>query len=132
MSDELLMPFQLTPSGGVAVTTVPSQQVQQHLQALASTSPGERVMQPSYGVPLSGLVFGLDTSQTSAVVTNELSAAIAKWEPSVNIRDVRTLISDTSQGLLSINVDYSPGAPGVSSAPSTIQTATILVGGTVA
>jgi uncharacterized protein len=129
MSTELSQPFQLTPSGGVAVTTIPSVQVQQHLQSLVSTNPGERVMQPKYGVPLANFLFGLDTSQTAAAVSNDVSAAVAKWEPNVNIQDVRTMVSDTSEGLVSINVDYSPGAVAPSS--SVISTASILVGGTV-
>lgn len=129
MSIELLTPFQLTSSGGVAVTTVPDQQVQQHLQALVSTNPGERVMQPRYGVPLADYLFGLDTDQTAAAVSNDISAAVVKWEPSVNIQHVRTLISDTSQGLLSIDVDYSPGS--VAPSPSVVSTCTILVGGSV-
>lgn len=115
----------------MAVTTVPSQQVQQHLQCLVSTNPGQRVMQPSYGIPLANYVFGLDNNQMAAAVSNDISAAVAKWEPNVNIRDVRTLIDDTSLGLLSINVDYSPGALTVTGSSNAVQTATILVGGDV-
>ena len=129
MSTELLQPFQLTPSGGVATTTIPSVQVQQHLQVLVSTNPGERVMQPTYGIPLARYLFGLDTDQTAAAVANDVSAAVGKWEPNINVRDVRTTLSDTSQGLVAINVDYSPGA--ISPGPSAVQTASILVGGTV-
>lgn len=126
----MLQPFQLTPSGGVAATTIPSVQVQQHLQTLVSTSPGERVMQPTYGIPLARYLFGLDTDQTAAAVSNDVSAAVAKWEPNVNVRDVYTMVSDTSEGLISLNVDYSPGA--VATGASTIvQTCTVLVGGTV-
>lgn len=131
MSQEIAQPFQLTPSGGVAVTTVPSQQVQQHLQSLVSTNPGERVMQPTYGVALANYVFSMDTGATAVMVSNDVSAAVAKWEPAVNIQDVRTLISDTSLGLLSIDVDYSPGSPSVSASPSVVQTAVLLVGGDV-
>lgn len=129
MSVELAIPFGLDPSGGVAVTTVPAQQVQQHLKALVSTNPGERVMQPTYGVPLANYVFGLDTDQTAAAVSNDVSAAVAKWEPNVNIQHVRTLVSDTSQGLVSLDVDYAPGP--VAPSPSAVSTATVLPGGDV-
>lgn len=129
MSVEILQPFQLTPSGGVAVTTNPTTQVQQHLQVLVSTSPGERAMQPTYGIPLSNYVFGLDTNQTATAVSNDIATAVARWEPNVNVQDVRTLVSDTSLGILSIDVDYSPGS--VAPSPSAVQTATVLVGGTI-
>ena len=88
MSVELQIPFGLTPSGGVAVITNPSDQVQQHLQSLVSTNPGERVMQPKYGVPLASYLFGLDTDQTAAAVANDVSAAVTRWEPKVNVQDV--------------------------------------------
>lgn len=129
MSTEILAPFQLTPSGGVAATTVPSQQVQQHLQSLVSTSPGERIMRPTYGVPLAGYLFGLDRSQVAMMANNDVAQAISRWEPAVSIRDVRTGLSDDSLGRLSINVDYAPGPTPSATAPT--QTATVLVGGSV-
>ena len=130
MSTELLQPFQLTPSGGVAVTTVPTQQVQQHLQSLVSTSPGDRVMQPQYGVPLASYLFGLDRSQVSMLASKDVSTAVTKWEPMVNIRDVRTTLSNDDLGTIAINVEYSPGpSPSVSGAQ--VHTATVLVGGTI-
>lgn len=129
MSTEILQPFQLTPSGGVAVTTVPALQVQQHLQSLVSTSPGERVMQPAYGVPLASYLFGLDKSQVSMLVSKDVQTAVQRWEPTVSIRDIRTVLADDSLGSLKINVDYSPGPTPSAGAP--VQTATVLVGGSV-
>lgn len=129
MSTEILTPFQLTPSGGVAAASVPADQVQQHLQALVSTTPGERVMQPAYGVALANALFGLGTAQTAAIVSTDVQAAIAKWEPNVNIQDVRTSVGDTSLGIVAIDVDYSPGSGPPS--PNAVQTCTVLVGGSV-
>jgi uncharacterized protein len=130
VSTEILQPFQLAPSGGVAVTAVPSQQVQQHLQSLVSTNPGDRLMQPQYGVPLAGYLFGLDRSQVALLANTDISVAIGKWEPMVSIRDVRTTLSNDSLGMLAITVEYSPG-PAPSSSGAQVHTATILVGGDV-
>lgn len=129
MSIEMQAPFGLTPSGGVAVVTVPGTQVQQHLQSLVSTSPGERVMQPTYGIPLSSYVFGLTAEQVSGLVVSDVQRAVQQWEPSVNLQQVQLMPSDTSEGMVAVNVNYSPGAAVTSS--SVTSTATVLVGGSV-
>jgi len=126
---ELRSPFGLTPSGAVAVVTAPGDMVQQHLKALVSTSPGDRLMQPAYGVPLAGYVFGLSADEVGPLVASDVRRAIQQWEPAVNLQNVQTMIADTSEGLASVDVQYSPGAT-VTSA-STTSTASVLVGGSV-
>lgn len=129
MATELRAPFGLTPSGGIAAFSLPGDMVQAHLQALVSTNPGERVMQSRYGVPLSSYVFGLNAQETGALVTNDVGQAIARWEPSVNLQNVQLMTSDTSEGIVSVNVQYTPGAAVTGS--SVVSTATVLVGGSV-
>lgn len=126
---ELAAPFGLSPSGAIAVFTVPADQVQAHLTALVSTGPGERVMLPKYGVPLTSLVFGDTAGVVVQQVGQDVQAAIGVWEPSVNLIDVRLDVTDTPEGLAGVTVEYSPGQEVTSTA--TISTATVLVGGTV-
>lgn len=129
MATELQAPFGLTPSGGIAAFSVPGDMVQAHLQSLVSTNPGERAMQPTYGVPLAQYVFGISADTISPMVINQVTQAIQKWEPSVNLQGVQTEVADTSQGKIAVNVTYSPGVAATGSAQLT--TATVLVGGTV-
>lgn len=129
MATELAAPFGLTPSGGVAVFTVPGDQVQAHLTALVSIAPGDRVMLPEYGVPLTSLLFGDTAVDASQAAANDVRAAITRWEPQVNLMSVRTLLSDTPEGLTSIDVQYTPGTAVTST--SVVNTATVLIGGTV-
>lgn len=130
MATELATPFGLTPSGGIAGFSVPGDMVQAHLQALVSTNPGERVMNPAYGVPLSSYVFGLSADQVGQLVVADVSRAIMRWEPAVNLQNVETMVADTSEGLVSVNVQYSPGAAVTGS--TQVSTATVLVGGSIA
>ena len=129
MARELQAPFGLTPSGAIAVASLPGDQVQQHLKTLVSTAPGERVMRPTYGVPLAGDVFGLSAQEVGPLVASDVRQAIQQWEPNVNLQNVQILPSDTSEGLVAVDVQYSPGA--VASAASVTSTATVLVGGSV-
>lgn len=126
---ELAAPFGLTPSGAIGVLNAPADQVQAHLTALVSTAPGERVMLPTYGVPLASLLFGDTSAAVAMKVGNDVRTAITQWEPAVNLMDVHTDVSDTPEGMAAVSVDYSPGSSYTST--STVSTATVLVGGTV-
>jgi phage baseplate assembly protein W len=131
VSTEILMPFQLTASGGVAVTESPYTQAQQHVTALVSTNPGERVMLPGYGVALEALVFSPNDDVVAATIQSDVTQALAAWEPSITVNSVTPATStDPTTGVAMVNVDFtavaSPSQPGTQ-----LQTATILVGGTV-
>lgn len=131
MSTEILYPFQLTPSGTVAVTTSPQVQAQQHVTSLVSTTPGERVMLPGYGVSLAALVFTPDSTVVATTIQRDVTQALAQWEPSIVVNSVTpSSTGDPLQGVAMVNVDFQTGAmPGI--AGSGIQTAVIEVGGTV-
>lgn len=129
MSLELLAPFQLTSSGGVATTTNPAVQAEQHVTSLVSTSPGERVMLPGYGVPLSALVFGSNDPVIVSTIASDVTKALAQWEPSIVVNAVSPASGqDPTQGVAMVNVDFQvgaqPGSPGAG-----VQTVTLLVGG---
>lgn len=131
MSVEILMPFGLAPDGSIAVTYNPNIQAQQHLESLVGTSPGERLMLPTYGIPLKDAVFAPNEQSMVGVLTTQINNAVANWEPNiaVNAVNVSDAVGDGS-GQGTIDLDWSirsiqnPSSSGV-------LTATILVGGTV-
>jgi uncharacterized protein len=127
---EILYPFQLTQNGSVATTgDVPSLEAQQHVDAIVSTAPGERVMLPTYGVPLLANLFLNNPDAIAAGLANDVTKAMATFEPSINVISVTPTYADQSEGLAAVLVDYSVGAGQLSS--SSVNTATILVGGQV-
>lgn len=80
---QMAVPFSFGPFGGVATTTDSYQQALAHLLSIAMTSPSERVMRPTYGVGLRGMVFengNLLSFQTAAAA---LQAAFTTSESSV-------------------------------------------------
>jgi phage baseplate assembly protein W len=125
------MPFSLTPSGSVAVTTDPGVQARQHVTSLVSTQPGERVMNPAYGVSLAALVFAGNVPAVVATIQRDVTQALARWEPSIQVNSVTPVAgTDPTQGVAMVNVDFQAGAQ--AGAPGAgIQTATIEVGGRV-
>src|SRR5258708_30164605 len=88
MSTELLVPFALSVGGQLAITMDPTVQAQQHVNALISTTPGERVMKPTYGVDLTGHIFGPGYDLSAHVIT-EVQQAFALWEPKIQLLNIR-------------------------------------------
>lgn len=127
MSTELQVPFALTPSGGVAVITDPDTQAQQHVTALISTRPGERVVLAQYGVDLLGSVFSPDPQAVAESLSNQVTSAMATWEPTITVDSV-TPAENNDMSIAQVNVEYSVAG----SAPASgVNVATVLVGGSV-
>jgi phage baseplate assembly protein W len=127
----MVLPFQLAPDGGIAVTTDPNRQAAQHIEAILCTSPGERVMVPTYGVPVKGAVFMPDDQIATAQIAQQITSAMATYEPNITVEAVN--VSDTvgdPAGSGTIDLDWSIKNIQTGNA-SGVQTATILIGGRV-
>jgi len=127
---EILYPFQLAKDGSIAVTgDVPSLEAQQHVDALVSTSQGERVMLPTYGVDVAANLFSNSASAVSSGLTTDVQQAMAQWEPAIQVVEVTPQYSDLQEGIVNIQVDYTIGATQVDS--SSVNIASVMVGGQV-
>lgn len=126
MSVEIVIPFALDSNGAVLMTQDPDVQAAQHVKSLVVTEPGERVMQPDYGVPTREWVFAPGTPNPSTEIALRVTSQMAQWEPSINVLNV-TPIQDEELGRADIQVDYQRNpSPG-----SATYTATVEVGGNV-
>lgn len=131
MSSEIVIPFSLTPSGSVNITTDPAVQTEQHIKCLCATEPSERVMMPTYGVPLRNAVFAPDDSAIITSMQSFVDTAIRTFEPSVVLQSVTAIpIAGDPDGSMQVEVNWVSAVPTNPSAAA-VTTAVILVGGTV-
>lgn len=63
-------------------------QIKSDLLVLLLTTPGERVMLPEYGTNLDQFIFEPNDAQVIAAVREEVSRAIALWEPRIAVSDI--------------------------------------------
>ena len=124
MRNEIVVPFGLDTNGMILTTQDPAVQAMQHVHSLVATRPGERVMLPTYGVK--EYTFGPDPSVVSTQIQQEVTRQLATWEPSLQIDSIRSGSSD-SDGVAQIAVDFTTDP----TQTANIQTATVMVGGTV-
>jgi phage baseplate assembly protein W len=134
MSTEIQLPFQLGPNGVVSTVSDTPTVTDQHVQSLLSTIQGERVMLPTYGLNLAGLVFGNNDPVLTGVIQADVTDAFAQWEPAINLTSIsQSQATDAQFGIAAVNVEYelsSTNTVGSGSTPLT-QTATMTIGGTI-
>jgi phage baseplate assembly protein W len=133
MSLEIAQPFTLDNNGAVSSVSDPATQVNQHVNSLISTIEGERVMLPTYGLNLAGLVFNNDNAALLGTMQQDVTRQFAKWEPSIQVTSIKPSSStDMQQGIAAINVSYIQGSNQVgSSGKVQNKSVVITVGGTI-
>jgi phage baseplate assembly protein W len=95
MIPHFAIPFRVTASGSAAVVDQDSfEEIGQCVAVLMSTTAGERIELPDYGIP--NPVFQVE----SDVDTAELATAVQKWEPRATALVHSTVIDETLRHLL--------------------------------
>ena len=80
--------------------------IQQSLQILLSTRPGERIMQPTYGCNLEELLFEPLTTTLRTYMKQIIETAILYHEPRIKLNNVDLSESQELEGLVLIRIDY--------------------------
>ena len=94
-------------SGGADVEMVAGvDDVEQSLQILLATGPGQRVMQELFGCDLEGVLFDPLDQAFINTVTGLVSNSILDYEPRVDLNGLTVSESEDQDGLLLISIDY--------------------------
>lgn len=133
MPVEISIPFRIADDGGVAFEDNPDRQIAQHVRALVGTEPGERVMLPTYGVPLKEYLFSVDDEIAEQQIAHAVTDGLAQYEPGVIVRSVTPVPTVDGDGIAMVDVQFIRSeAPGTNaSLARSINTAEIRVGGEV-
>lgn len=128
MGTNFKVPFQLTQQGTIATTQDPNEIANDRVNSLIGTYPGERVMQPTYGVDIPSYLFTPDIITNTDLLSNDIAAAVATWEPTITIVDITPVTTQADVGISDVNVEFT-----LSNDPTVtpVQTATVLIGGSV-
>jgi uncharacterized protein len=82
------------------------EKVRQSIWLLLSTAPGERVMLPDYGCGIHDLVFEANSASLRGQIQAEVRAALTRWEPRIDVMDVRAENAPGMPTQLIIRIDY--------------------------
>jgi uncharacterized protein len=89
---------------GVAIS-YGEENIQQSIWIILATAPGERVMRPDFGCGIHRLVFEVNDAATRGQVRKEVSNALIRWEPRIDVLNVDTGVKQAGE-LLLITVSY--------------------------
>lgn len=78
--------------------------IRQSIWLILSTAKGERPMLPDFGCGIHDLVFAANTAGLRGLVTAEVRDAITRWEPRVDLLDVRVETPDDSRNRIVISI----------------------------
>jgi len=110
MSPEILgrglhSPIEINHRGGLAVAKY-EDKVHQSITTILSTAKGERVMRPEFGCDIHSYVFATLDTTTLTLVKSAVRGALVRWEPRIDVNDVRVTIDAVHQSRLLIAVEY--------------------------
>jgi hypothetical protein len=73
---------------------------------ILSTAPGERLMRPMFGCAIWNLLFEPINANTLGLMAEAVREAVGRWEPRVELEDVRVLPDHRAEGKVLIELDY--------------------------
>jgi uncharacterized protein len=101
----LAFPLQVDRRGGIALARDETD-IEQAIELILATAPGERPMRPEFGCGVHDFVF--DTIDAGTVGKMELAIreALDRWEPRVIVETVEFDLSGVGEGRLMIDIGY--------------------------
>lgn len=100
-------PVGVDATGGIALSAM-HPEIEEAIEIIIGTSPGERVMRPTFGCRIHELVFAPNDPSTYGLARRYILEALGMWEPRIDVTDVQISPSATERdmGLLLITVNY--------------------------
>jgi hypothetical protein len=79
--------------------------VREAIWIILGTAKGERAMRPDFGCGIYDLVFEINSASTAGQVAQAVRAALLRFEPRVDVRDIQVQPQNGGEVLL-ISIDY--------------------------
>lgn len=107
------LPLEIDFTDGYALNKNYRSMIIQNLKMVLLTIPGERVMDPDFGVGLKAYLFEPQVTQTHANLNANIRRQVAKYLPFVKISDIKFETSEDSElippNYLSVILSFSVG-----------------------
>ena len=120
------LPLRISPSNGFENNQTILQVVQQNLKMLLLTSPGERVMDPNFGVGMRRFLFEQFTDETRISIENDIVDTFRLFLPFVEIKDLVIEMEETDsigKNKLTISVLFN-----IVRDPNTLESVSVTIG----
>jgi phage baseplate assembly protein W len=101
----LAFPLQVDRRGGIALARDETD-IEQAIELILATAPGERPMRPEFGCGVHDFVFDSIDAGTVGKMELAIRDALDRWEPRVIVETVEFDLSGVGEGRLMIDIGY--------------------------
>jgi phage baseplate assembly protein W len=101
----LAFPISVDHRGAIALASG-HEDIDQTIHLILSTAPGERPMRPEFGCEIHDYIFDTLDANTVAKMEEAVRAALARWEPRIEVQQVEFDLSEVDEGRLAFTVRY--------------------------
>ena len=101
----LAFPLQVDRRGGIALARDETD-VEQAIELILATAPGERPMRPEFGCGVHDFVFDTIDASTVGKMEQAIRDALDRWEPRVIVQTVEFDLDYVGEGRLVIDIGY--------------------------
>jgi phage baseplate assembly protein W len=101
------LPLRISSSDGFVMIKTIKRLVKQNLKMLILTNPGERVMEPQFGVGMKRYLFENFSQTTNAEINAKIREQVSIYLPLVNIINIDFDSSGIDQNQLFVRIRYS-------------------------
>jgi len=101
----LAFPLQVDRRGGIALARDETD-IEQAIELILGTAPGERPMRPEFGCGVHDFVFDSIDAGTVGKMELAIRDALDRWEPRVIVETVEFDLSGVGEGRLMIDIGY--------------------------
>jgi phage baseplate assembly protein W len=98
-------PMRTDVTGRIVLVTR-EQEIEESIRLILATVPGERPMRPDFGCAIHDFVFAPADATTAGLIAFEVRVALDRWEPRVEVSEVRVDFAGADEGTLHIQIGY--------------------------
>ena len=98
-------PVTTDATGGIRLVSRETE-IEQSIRLILSTAPGERPMRPEFGCAIHDYVFDPADARTSARMSFAVREALRRWEPRIDVIDVRVDRHPDADDALLLDIRY--------------------------
>lgn len=93
-------------SKGLILSSEYEQNIQESIRIILETAKGERVMRPDFGCGIHHFAFEIINASTIGQMKQTISDALEKWEPRIELINIKVNVDNIDAGKLLFNLEY--------------------------
>ena len=101
------LPLSRDDADGFEMIKTIKQMIRQNLKMIILTNPGERVMDPDFGVGMKRFLFESYTENVYSEIDSKIREQVSIYIPSVKIQDIKFYSIEEDSGIIKFRLIYS-------------------------